>query len=340
MKSIPARVLLSVLAIMLVASAVLVGPAANPARPVQAATDGRYIVVLKQGSGNDPFTFLLGLIQQWAIQPTHVYSAAIEGFAVELSAQEALILSQNALVDFVAPDGVASIAEQTLPTGIDRVDADLNPASDIDGIDNRIDVGVAVLDTGIQPDHPDLNVVGGVNFVGTEPANGSPNNCASGNLSNFADNHGHGTHVAGTIGALDNDSGVVGVAPGTPLYGVKILDAGGNGKWSEIICGIDWVTARSDTIKVANLSLGAGGSDDGNCGHTNDDPVHTAICNAVAAGVTFVVAAGNSNINAAGFIPAAYDEVITVSALADLDGRPGGDDPDTYRVANVHQDQS
>jgi len=76
---------------------------------------------------------------------------------------------------------------------------------------------------------------------------------------------------------------------------------------------------------VANMSLGGGGSDDGNCGHTNFDAMHTAICNAVnVSGVTFVVAAGNSGVNFSGFVPAAYDEVLTVSAVADSDGLPGG----------------
>lgn len=94
---------------------------------------------------------------------------------------------------------------------------------------------------------------------------------------------------------------------------------------SNVIKGIDWVTQNAGTlkIKVANMSLGASGTDDGNCGRSNNDPLHTAICNSVAAGVTYVVAAGNSGVDAKNTIPAAYAEVITVSALADTDVQPG-----------------
>jgi subtilisin family serine protease len=91
-----------------------------------------------------------------------------------------------------------------------------------------------------------------------------------------------------------------------------------------VICGIDWVAARASTIKVANMSLGGTGSDDGNCGATNLDALHVAICGAVEAGVTFVVAAGNDAKDFKGFVPAAYDEVLTVTAMSDFDGVPGG----------------
>ena len=127
---------------------------------------------------------------------------------------------------------------------------------------------VAVIDTGSGP-HADLNVVGGVN-------------CQPGK--SFSDGNGHGTHVAGTIGAINNGSGVVGVAPGIPIYSVRVLDNRGSGRFSDIICGIDWVTANASrlNIKVANMSLGGAGSDDGNCGNTNRDALHKAICSSVA----------------------------------------------------------
>ena len=143
------------------------------------------------------------------------------------------------------------------------------------------------------------------------------------------DDNGHGTHVAGTAAALDNDIGVVGVAPGARLYAVKVLGKNGSGTLSAVIKGIDWVTQNAGAlkIKVANMSLGASGSDDGNCGRSNNDPLHTAICNSVAAGVTYVVSAGNSGADAKNTIPAAYSEAITVTALADTDGKPGGFGP-------------
>ena len=104
-----------------------------------------------------------------------------------------------------------------------------------------------MIDTGVDLTHPDLNVVHGTSCVkGNPKAN---------------DDNGHGTHVAGTIAAKNNGSGVIGVAPGTTIYAVKVLNRFGSGTWSQVICGIDWVTANSAklNIKVANLSLGGTG---------------------------------------------------------------------------------
>ena len=137
----------------------------------------------------------------------------------------------------------------------------------------------------------------------------------------YNDLNGHGTHAAGTVcAAKDNNSGVVGVAPGAGLWAVRVLNSQGWGTWSSIMCGIDWVTARAGTIEVANMSLGGDGAE-GSC---TDGGLHQAICASVATGVTYVVAAGNSAADARYFVPASYDEVITVSAIADFDGKPGG----------------
>src|SRR5829696_7659641 len=177
--------------------------------------------------------------------------------------------------------------------------------------DERLDVDVAIIDTGIDLDHPDLNV----HAAGAK-------NCSTGRSAD--DGNGHGTHVAGTVGALDNAAGVVGVAPGARLWPVRVLNNAGSGSWSSVICGIDFVTAHASEIEVANMSLGGTGADDRNCGNSNNDALHRAICRSVAAGVTYAVAAGNESDNAANHVPAAYDEVITVSALADFNGLPGG----------------
>jgi subtilisin family serine protease len=152
--------------------------------------------------------------------------------------------------------------------------------------------------------------------------------CVNNTLSgpNWSDDNSHGTHVAGTIGALNNSYGVVGVAPGTPIYPVKVLNSTGSGSWSQIICGIDWVTANGPSlgIKAANMSLGGSGSNDNNCGNSNNDALHQAICRSTSAGITYAVAAGNSSTNFSGQVPAAYPEVLTVTAIADGDGQPGG----------------
>jgi subtilisin len=110
-----------------------------------------------------------------------------------------------------------------------------------------------------------------------------------------------------------------------------VLNNSGSGSWSDIICGIDYVTAHASEIEVANMSLGGSGSDDGNCGNSNNDALHRAICGSVAAGITYAVAAGNSTADSKTFVPAAYDEVITVSALADFNGLPGGGAASTCR---------
>ena len=127
------------------------------------------------------------------------------------------------------------------------------------------------------------------------------------------------------------------MAPGARLWAVKVLTDAGVGLTSHIVCGIDWVTStRTDldpnnNIAVANMSLGGGGSDDGNCGNSNNDAEHRAICSAVQAGVTFVVAAGNDGVDFRNSTPAAYDEVLTVTAVTDYNGQPGGGGASTCR---------
>ena len=135
--------------------------------------------------------------------------------------------------------------------------------------------------------------------------------------------------VAGFISALDNSIGWVGIAPGARLWDVRVLGQGGTANNSQVICGIDWVTStRTDAdpandIAVANMSLAGPGTDDGNCGLTDRSPVHMAICRSVAAGVTYVVAAGNEDTDLAASKPASYQEVLTVTGIADQDGRSG-----------------
>nr|MBP9757769.1 S8 family serine peptidase [Candidatus Paceibacterota bacterium] len=136
-------------------------------------------------------------------------------------------------------------------------------------------------------------------------------------------------HVAGTIAAIDNTIGVVGVAPKVRIAAIRVLDKYGSGSWSSVICGLDVVAANGPAyggvITVANLSLGGGGVSDNNCGLNNNDALHKAVCRVRDAGVTLIVAAGNDGKDSNFFVPAAYnDAVITVSALTDTDGVGGG----------------
>ncbi len=141
----------------------------------------------------------------------------------------------------------------------------------------------------------------------------------------WIDDNGHGTHVAGIAAALDNDRGVVGVAPGARIWAVKVLDENGSGSFSDVICGLNWVARLSGRIDVVNLSLSGAGSD----GPCRSNPLHQAICNVVNSGVPVVVAAGNQGTDASTRVPASFDEVITVSGMGDSDGAPGHAGPNT-----------
>jgi len=267
----------------------------------------KFIVVLKDDVGNSE-EVTNEMAKTHGLTVEHVYSTAIKGFSATIPQAKLNKIKTDGRVQFVSEDKVVEAFAQTTPTGVRRVNAPANP-------NKGTGIGVAVIDTGIDLTHPDLKA----NIV----ANYS---CIRGKRTGNDDN-GHGSHVAGTIAALNNSTGVVGVAPETKLIAVKVLNSQGSGSWSSVICGIDWVTANASryNIKVANMSLGGGGSSDNNCGYSNNDALHKAICKSSSAGVTYVVAAGNSSSNASTAVPAAYDDtVITVSALADSDGQAGG----------------
>ncbi len=280
----------------------LLGSAPSAGARATGSTVQSYIVTL--GSG-DPGALASRHAQSYGATVDHVFRHALRGYSARMSASAAARLAGDAGVASVVLDREVRITAQTLPPGINRVDADVSSAMAGNGR-GAVDVDIAVVDTGIDRKHRDLNVVGGVNCV---PGGTSPN-----------DLHGHGTHVAGSAGAKDNGLGVVGVAPGARLWAVRVLNSQGSGLWSSVICGVDWVTARADVIEVANMSLGGDGPE-GSC---TDGGLHEAICASVAAGVTYAVAAGNAGEDARFFTPASYDEVITVSAMTDFDGQPGG----------------
>ncbi len=176
-----------------------------------------------------------------------------------------------------------------IPWGIARVKAE-NAWNTTQGEGAK----VAIVDTGIDSTHPDLspNYVGGYNAIKPELAP--------------TDEHGHGTHVAGTIAAIKDDKGVVGVAPKAAIYGVKVLDGSGGGSYSTIIAGIEWCVDNG--INVINMSLG---------GRSSIDSFHKAVKIAVEKGITVVCAAGNDS--GAVNYPAKYAETLGISASTSSD---------------------
>lgn len=187
-------------------------------------------------------------------------------------------------------------ADQETPWGIAQISADLAWS-----ISTGAGVKVAVIDTGIDKDHTDLVVTGGELII----TNGKYRKKGP---DNWNDDNGHGTHVAGTIAAVNNNAGVVGVAPDALLYAVKVLDNRGSGYASDVAAGIDW--AVSNGMDVANLSLGSSGE---------SLAIRDAVLAAEQAGVVIVAAAGNSGPGSNTVIyPAKYAETIAVAA-SDID---------------------
>lgn len=212
-------------------------------------------------------------------------------------------LSKNPKVNFIEPDAyvqfinskmsveIAAKPVQTLPWGVDRIDADLAWATT-----KGTGVKVAIVDTGIYKRHKDLkaNIKGGYNCIAESD--------------DFNDDHSHGTHCAGIVAAVDNTIGVVGVAPEAWLYGVKVLDASGGGYLSDCVEGIQWCVDNG--MDVASMSWGGYGT----------WPTLEAACNAAwAAGVVLVAAAGNESYLTPDLMPAGYSSVIAVSATDSSD---------------------
>ena len=283
---------------------------------------GRYIVILHDDAPH-PGAVASG----HGLAASSVYSHVFKGFSGKMSPQAAAALEKNPFVKSVEPDRYVQAVAQTLPTGVDRIDAE-SVAGNF-----SVDVDIAIIDTGIDLSHADLNVVSGVDC---RRLNRKTGQCKAGGN----DDNGHGTHCAGTAAALDNGIGVIGVAPGARLHAIKVLDSKGSGFLSWIIQGLDHAAANADVIDVVNLSLGGSGYDDtdGQDCSLSNDAEHIAICALVNAGVTVVVAAGNESDDAANHTPAAFDEVITVSALADFDGKPGGLGTGSFAFSSCTED--
>ena len=296
------RVLLVSLLVLVLGFSVM--PGVTGAKSADSST---YIVVFHEDQ--DPDAAARGLQRQYGVDVGGIYRYALKGAVIHATSQQLAEVEEDDRVRFVEANQTYSINDQDIPTGIRRSFADENINLSINETDDcRVDADVAVLDTGIDFGHKDLNLAMAIDCTWSGPNEGTCGGIRE-------DGHGHGTHVAGTIGALDNDFGVVGVAPGVRLWAVKVLTNYGTGTKLQVIAGIDWVAAHAEQIEVANMSLGGIGES-----QAMDD----AIWGAVEAGVTFVLAAGNRGINVDNYHPAGAPAAITVSALADFDGEPGG----------------
>lgn len=273
-----------------------------------AAVAAPYVVTLADGASVD------AVVREARLpEPKLRYDAALTGFAADLNDPQLERVLADPAVEAVEPDGeVSAMGMQALapgeavPPGIRR-SGGATPAL----AHQPATTAVAVIDSGIDLAHAELDAVSGVNCV--KP--GTP----------AQDDNGHGTNVAGIVAARNTGTGVVGVAPGTRVYAVKVLNNRAVGTLSQFLCGINWVAANAAAlgIRVANMSIGGVGMSDGACGTSSGDAEHKAICAATAAGVTFVVSAGNGGTDFSRTVPAAYPEVLTATAITDTDGLPG-----------------
>ena len=283
----------SLLVALLALLALVLSAAAADARPIP----GQYIVTVKQGQ--DP----RGIARAVQADPLHVYTSALNGFAAQLNDGQLNALRHNPSVELVEQDAeVSATATQSMdgagdPWGLDRIDQHPLPLSKTyqytkDGTGVR----AYILDTGLQANHPEF---------GTRALN--MYNATTGGA---ADCNGHGTHVAGTVGAR-----FFGVAKNVYLRGVKVLggDCSKNGTWADVIEGVDWVRANHIKPAVANMSLGGGAL----------ASVNTAVNNLVAAGVFVAVSAGNDNVNACTASPASAASAYTTASSTKTDAKSG-----------------
>ena len=273
------------------------GVTAGQGAQAPAGRNGRVAVLI--GFRNVPGPSEQALVRSQAGVIKYSYHL-VPAIAASIPEAAKAALLANPAVTRIEPDGVVKALDTELDNawGVKRIGAGTIHAAGNKGAG----VKVAIIDTGIDYTHPDLkaNYKGGEDFVNN--MDGDP-----------MDDHGHGTHVAGTIAAVDNGTGVVGVAPEAWFYALKILDSSGSGSDSDLIAAMQW--AVGNEMQVVNLSLG-----------TPTDPgaaVQQAFDNAAAAGVLSVAAAGNSDLF--GLIgdtvewPARYESVVAVGAIDSTD---------------------
>jgi len=298
-----ARIVALALLTALAACETMFNPAQQtPDTGVRSATaqtvPGQYIVVL-QSNVADPATVARDLVNTAGGSLLRVYSSAIKGFAARLSAPAAATLGSNPLVASVEPDQMMradvtqSMDANGDPWGLDRIDQGALPLSrTYTYTSTGAGVHAYIIDTGIWTLHPEFG--------------GRANNVFDAYGATGEDCNGHGTHVSGTIGAA-----TYGVAKAVSLHGVRVLSCAGLGLNSDVIAGVDWVTANHVNPAVANMSLGGGKS----------PALDQAVTNLYNSGVFLAVAAGNDNVDACTESPSGAASVFTVAASTKTDAK-------------------
>lgn len=262
-----------------------------------------YIIEFKTAPASSPSPE--EMIRKHGGKIIHTYEGkdVLNGVAASLSSEALQSLQQEELINSISLDGKLSIAATSsndTPKGITRIKSDIVPVSRYPE-----DINVAVLDTGMDASHPEIkeNVEGGRNFT-------------SGDESEWDDNNGHGTHVAGIIGALDSDEAhsdkkLLGVSPKSNLFAAKAFNEDGKGQISDVISAIEWIRNQPQDreIDIVNMSFA------GKKPENSQDPLHEVISAAEEEGITFVTGAGNQGEELQNTIPANYPEVISVAAM-------------------------
>lgn len=292
---------------------------AIPASAEQQEVQDHTTVIVK--FTNDAVVSPEKLVQKMDGRLIHRYQNTFVGASIQLPIRNVQALLEKPGIEqykhnkkgrFIASEGretSSSARDQTVPPGIQRV------------IDQRPDsqgnhINVAVMDSGVDRDHPDLvgNLAGGRDFVTDNE-----------NQKDWDDVFGHGTHVAGTVAAVDNDQGVVGVAPGASIYGLRVGDQQGP-ELDAMIAALEWMM-QEDTpqMNVVNMSFSLSVPETTE-EEEQQDLFHQSIKKAGRQGTIVVAAAGNENenVDASGQVPASYSESVTISAIVDTDGRSGG----------------
>ena len=293
------KCIVAVVSLLVVVALPQTASAAPGRAPAAQSPTSSYIVVL-HGSA-DASEVASDHSRRHGAEVRHVYGAAIKGYAASIREDQVAALRADPRVAYVELDAPVSVAAQSLPWGVNRIDADVSSTRAGDGSGSVTNVNAYVIDTGIKS-HTDLYVAAHRNFTG----DGKNYDC-----------NGHGTHVAGTLAARDNSSYVVGVAPGVRLTGLKALDCAGSGMTSGVISAVNWVTTYAKKPAVANLSLSGGVS------QALDDAVRKS----AAGGVLYAVAAGNSGVDACDSSPAragagTNNGIVTVAATDSGDREP------------------